>query len=333
MTSTTNAMVCILVATGLSRASGVAGRGIPPDGTTHVHQEESGLDLGPNVGTQPRPPRPASAAPETVAGEPPAPAAAEESRFHLSLGADWTTAYFSRGLRYEDSGLIVQPYADLSLDAFRSEDATLSLTLGTWNSFQGEATDAGTSDGFIKYWYESDLYAGVRLEAGAWALEARYYFYTSPSDAWETIEEFYLSAAYDDSDLLGAWSLAPSVILAVETGSIGADGGRDGTYLQLGVAPGFSFDAGSVKDVEVSFPASIGFSLNNYYEGANGENDTFGFANAGAQVSVPLNPGATGGAWALRAGVQCLFLGDAARSLNDDSDFEVIGSVGIAFDY
>jgi hypothetical protein len=257
------------------------------------------------------------------------------SRVHLSMGTDITTAYFFRGIRQEDSGLIVQPYADIALDVLRRESVTLSLKVGTWNSFHGEATGAGTGDSFTEDWYECDVYAGVGVAVGRWSFDGRYYFYTSPSGAFGTVDEFDLSIAYDDTEHLGAWSLKPAVLLAVETGSNAADGGRSGTYLQLGVSPGFSFDAHSITDIAVTFPVSMGLSASNYYEtaGGGGENDAFGFASVGAKVSVPLTVDKSWGVWTLSAGVQALFLGDAASTFNDGEDVEVIGTAGVSVSF
>ncbi len=258
---------------------------------------------------------------------------AEESRFHLSLGADFTTAYFFRGFRYEDSGLIAQPYVDASFDLFSSEDATISLAFGNWNSFQSEATDAMTSDGFGKYWYETDLYAGLGLTLGNWELEALYYFYISPSDAFETVQEVYMSAAYDDSELMGAWSLKPSAVLAVETGAHANDGGRNGIYLELGISPGFSIEDGAMEGIEIAFPVSVGLSLSDYYEGENGENDTYGYTSVGATLMLPLGSDASSSSWTLTVGVQGLFLGDVTSESNNDNHYKVIGTVGISVEF
>lgn len=299
----------------------------PDDGPSVVSADAGEAEAGPNVGWQPKSPR------QAEGDEPAAPEGAEPSRFHFSLGADYTTAYFNRGYNVEDSGWIVQPFADLSLDVIRLDDATISITMGTWNSFQGEATDAGTSDRFTKYWYECDLYAGVGLTAGHWDFQARYYAYTSPSDAFETIEEIYLSGAFDDSELLGAWALQPSAIVAIEVGDVANDGEGTGSYLQLGVAPGFAFDAGSVTDVAVSFPASVGLSLHDYYEGPDGENDVFGYASVGVTVGVPLPIDKSWGQWTLRAGVQGLYLGGVTSEVNDGNHFEVIGTAGVTVEF
>jgi hypothetical protein len=318
----------VLAQASLGQAAPVTGDDWPNVDPPIASAETHDLELGPNTGSQPKPPAPAPAPSKQGEAEPPLP-----SRFHLTLGSDITSAYFFRGLRQETSGFIAQPYADAALDILRLDGATVSLKLGTWNSFHGKATGAATTDSFTKNWYECDLYAGVGLTAGKWAFDARYVFETSPSNAWGTVEEFDLGVAYDDTELLGAWSLKPTVLLGVETGSNAADGGRKGAYLQLGVSPGFTFDVGSVKDIAVTFPVSVGLSLGNYYEGSGGENDVFGFASVGAKASVPLPLDKSWGAWTLSAGVQGLFLGDAARTFNNSRKTEIIGTVGVSVSF
>ncbi len=297
-------------------------------------ETEAGMEFGPNVGAQPKvPAKPVVPPPVSAPGEG-IPAAAA-SRFHLTLSQDFTNAYFYRGIRQEDAGFIAQPYADLTLDVFRGDDATFSLKLGTWNSFHGKSTGSTTGDSFRKHWYESDLYAGVGLTAGKWAFDARYVWLTSPSDAFGTVDEFNASVAFDDSEWLGAWSLKPTALVAVETGSNASDGGRKGTYLQLGISPGFNFDAGSVKDVAVTFPVSVGLSLSNYYEGTSGsnQNDAFGFASVGVKVTVPLPLDKSWGAWTVSAGGQALILGDATRGFNKNDRVEGIAPVGVSVSF
>ncbi len=330
----------------------------PPEGGSLASAEES--EVGPNVGTRPRVtdgPRVAGGAGaegDAEAGVDGSEGVDEDgslleqpaSRLHLWAGLDFTTAYCSRGFFWEDAGLVVQPWADVWLDVWQGATATASLTMGTWSSFHAQATDAGTSDNFREHWYECDLYAGLAVCLGDWTVEGRYGWYTSPSDAWDTIEEVYVAASYDDSAVLGAWALQPSIVLAIETGDEANDGGRPGTYLELGVEPGFGLDAigvesGMLAGVSVSFPISVGLSLSNYYEGANGENDAFGFASFGVSVGVPLTgegggllgAGARLGAWELAIGVQVVALGDAARSYNDDESVGVIGTIGVGVEF
>src|SRR5437868_8451340 len=104
-------------------------------------------------------PTPATA--PAPAANTPAATADEPSRIHLAMGMDYTTAYFFRGILQEDTGLILQPYADIALDVARFEKATIAAKIGTWNSFHGQATGSQKDDFFTKNWYESDLYVGA----------------------------------------------------------------------------------------------------------------------------------------------------------------------------
>lgn len=281
----------------------------------------------------------------------------EESWLHLWAGVDFATAYVSRGFVWEDSGLVVQPWADVWFDVWRGDEATASLTLGTWSSLHSQATGAGTSDALREHWYELDLYVGGAVEWGAWTLEGRYCWYTSPSDAWDTIEEVYLSAALDDSEWLGAWALWPSVLVAIETGEEANDGYDTGTYLEIAIEPGFGLDAlgaeGALGGAWVSFPCSVGLSLDDYYESEDDEGeyeDVFGYAAAGVTLSVPLTgeggvladvggegPGGLGGdswgGWALTLGVQVVWMGDATASFNEDDEVIVVGMVGVGVEF
>ncbi|MCB9840693.1 MAG: hypothetical protein H6809_03465 [Phycisphaeraceae bacterium] len=321
---------------------------------TSVETEREELSAGPNVGRQPRRPwdHPSDAddpqAPDADALGDAADEAEDPSRLHVWLGVDAATAYVSRGFVWEDSGLILQPWGDLWFDVLRGEEATLSLTAGTWSSFHSQATWAGTSDEFREHWYELDLYVGAAVEAGAWVLEGRYNWYTSPSDAWDTIEEITLSAAFDDSEWLGEWALQPTALIAIETGSAANDGYDNGVYLQLGIEPGFGLDGlglpAPLGDAWVSLPISIGLSLDDYYESEDDDGpyeDVFGFASAGAAIDIPLNAwggsaddaDASWGTWNLTLGVQVVWMGDAAASFNDGDEIEVVGMIGIGVEF
>lgn len=319
-------MVLFTLVAAASYALGVIGAGAPepPGSETIAAGSEIELEMGPNVGAQPKP-REAPKPPEGEGEKP-------ESRWHVSLGADYTNRYMWRGLLSEDAGLIVQPYADVCLDVLRTEAITLSLKGSTWSSFHGVASGPDTRDSAARHWYECDLGAGVGLEAGHWSLSAMYYWETSPADAFDTIEEVILECAYDDSGALGAWSLKPTARVAVEAHN-GADGGRRGTYLQLGVTPGFDVKLSESRTLRVDLPASVGLSVSNYYEGPSGQNDAFGYASVGVDASLPLALGDGWGEWTIHAGVQGVILGDAATEINNGRDFEVIATVGAGVEF
>ncbi len=253
---------------------------------------------------------------------------------HLDLGVDWTSQYFFRGLIQEDNGFIIQPWAEVGVDLWEGEDASLGAIFGIWNSVHGETDTAGSSDNSVENWYESDLYLGLNLEVGEWSFNGSYIWYLSPSDAFTTGEEVILSVGYDDSSLWGGkFALNPHILLALETGEGTATGNEKGSYLELGVAPGFDWEPKAGTLIEFEIPLTVGFSIEDYYQSADDDDDTFGFFSAGlnATLSLPVPP--QYGAWSLSGGVHVLALGEAAEQLNSDEDLEVIGTIGLSISY
>lgn len=280
-------------------------------------------------------PPPASDAPQAPAENAEAAAtAAAGSAVSLQLNFDYTTGYFYRGIVQEDSGLILQPAARLTINVLQEGDFKLDLIAGTWNSFHGQKTAAQTRSDFTEYWYESDLYAGLVVTKGKLSLTSTYTFLTSPSDAYETVQELGFTLALDDSEWLGAFALKPYTSLVFETGADASDGADSdtGTYLELGIGPGFSFECGKTP-VTVTFPVSVGLSLEDYYQDSSGNDDAFGFAQAGVKFSLPLPVNNRYGAWTLNAGVAALFLGDHTQDLNDGDDTEIIGTIGLQWNF
>ena len=297
-----------------------------------AHAQDAGTSTqpaAPNTQSEVRSDQPApTVPPESTPAETP------KSPFSLQLNLDYTTAYFYHGIIQEDSGLILQPAARLTINLYEQGDFKIDGLLGTWNSFHGQKTGARTHSDFTDYWYESDFIGGAVLTKGKWSLTSTYAFLTSPSDAFETVQELDFSLAYDDSDLLGDFALHPYALIAIETGADASDGADSdpGTYLELGIAPGFSFDIGS-SPVAISFPLSIGLSLHDYYQNAAGEDDTFGFAQVGVKASIPLPFGDRYGKWTLNAGVAGLFLGDHTADYNGGDHEQVIGTVGVQLNF
>lgn len=261
-------------------------------------------------------------------------AAAGNLGFAISVqfNLDFTNSYYYRGIRQQDKGLIVQPAARFTTRLVESEDFTLDGFFGVWNSF-GSNGGSSTSD-LSEDWYEADLYGGLTATRGKLAFTASYTFLTSPSDAFETVQELGFTLALDDSEWLKEWALKPYATLAFETGADASDGGDSdpGVYLELGVAPALSFDIGKTP-VALAFPASVGLSLSDYYQDASGSDDTFGFAQVGAKASIPLGEPGRFGAWTLNMGVSVLFLGDHTEDYNSGESTELIGMVGLQVNF
>jgi hypothetical protein len=243
-------------------------------------------------------------------------------------GVDVLNAYFFRGIPQDDTGVILWPYGDLGFSLFSGEGGVKSVgvNVGLWNSLH---TGSAGSDGPTgKLWYESDFYAtlGVGLGGGT-TVGVTYTAYTSPNGLFGTVKEISFKVAVDDSGALGAAAVKPYLVLARELDGQ-ADGGlNEGTYLELGIGPGY---AGSRASLTV--PIKVGLSLGDYYEGLTGD-ERFGYLSVGGLVTLPLSSMPTRvGSWNIHGGVEFLMLGDRNEAVFGDSS-HVIGSVGIGFSY
>jgi len=286
------------------------------------------LATGPNAGrvSLPRPPAPASIEIDDghAAGE------GRRDRLHLSAAIDFASAYFYRGYRQEDRGLIAQPSATVGFDVVGGEPWSLEAYAGTWHSLHSEETGAASPGDSDAPWYEADVFAGMTATAGAWEFGVQYAWFFAPNDAFATAEEVQFSVAYDDSGALGAWALSPSVTVALETGDGAADGLEKGVYAQAGVEPGFDAEHSAFDGVRVSFPVIAGFSLHDYYQDEDGEDNAFGFVSAGARVEVLLPAGDRPGSWSASLSVTGLLLGDAVND-GDDGAAVVAGGLSVSF--
>lgn len=277
------------------------------------------------------------AAPAAPVAATPAPAPTSRM-WSLQLNVDFTNQYFYHGILQQNRGVIFQPYARLDLTLFEEGDVKLDAILGTWNSF-GENMGTQTAD-LTRYWYESDLLAGGIVTVGPFSFKGTYSFLTSPSNAYDTVQELDMTLAFDDTALLGAYALHPYAMVGIETGGAAADGNapamHNGTYLELGIAPGFNWELGAQAGdyaIAFSFPITAGFSISDYYEDAAGDNDFFGFAQVGAKANIPLPCGDSFGRWSINAGVAGLFLGDNTAAINGGRHAEFIATLGIQVNF
>ena len=237
----------------------------------------------------------------------------------LGAGVDFASEYFFRGIVQETNGFIAQPFLEGSI-AF----GAATITAGTWSSLHSAA-----EGGDPEMWYETDFYAGVGFGAGDVGIDVTYTAYMSPNQSFGTVKEVALGFAYDDG------MLGPYATFAFEVDGQ-ADGGlNEGTYLELGVEPGFGL---ADTDLSLSFPVAVGLSLSDYYEAFSLAdltfiNDTFGFFSVGASLGVPLSGIPSDyGSWELALGVQFLAFGDGLKAINGE-DNKVIGTFGISLGY
>lgn len=246
---------------------------------------------------------------------------------------DFLNTYMFRGIRQDDTKLIMWPAADLGLAVYSGDSGlkSVGLNVGSWNSLHtGSAGSDGPSG---KLWYEGDFYATVGLGfGGGVSLGTTYTAYTSPNNMFSTVKEIAFKLGVDDSAYLGRAALKPYALIAfemdTEPGLGQADAGDNaGKYVELGIAPGYSVPAASL-----TFPVKVGLSAGDYYE-LQGVDNRFGYFSVGGIVTVPLGGTTSFGAWNVHGGVEFQALGDTTQAINGGEDTKVIGSFGIGLSY
>lgn len=262
----------------------------------------------------------------------------------LTGSVDFLNQYMFRGIRQNSTGIAIWPAMDLGIAAYSGEGGlkSVGVNFGTWNSLHtgdtgadSEASGLGCACG--KLWYESDFYASLGLGFGGGAsFTTTYTAYTSPNNGFSTVKEIMFKLAVDDSGTLGKAAVKPYIAIArefdAEPGFGQADGGENaGTYVEIGVAPGYSASKASI-----AFPIKIGLSASNYYElttPTGVEDNKFGFFSIAGIVTVPLGGTTSFGAWNIHGGVEYQKLGTTTEFFNGGESNQVIGSFGFGFSY
>jgi len=269
---------------------------------------------------------PAVATAQTIG---PAQTAVDSNPGKVSLAAtyDFTNAYMFRGLRQDDTRLIMFPFAEARIDL--NDD--VALRIGSWNSLNTGVTGSNGPSG--KLWYESRFYTGADFTFGSGITAGgAYTAYPSPNNSFSTVKELSFRVSADERTITSGLALRPHALVALEfdtsPGLGQADGGVGaGTYLELGIAPGIN-----ESGFAIAIPVRVGLSLNDYYELA-GIDHTFGYLSLGAIASAPLGRSTTYGAWDVHGGFEFQSLGDTPEAFNAGDQSKLIGTIGIGFSY
>lgn len=257
----------------------------------------------------------------------------------LSAGADITTAYFFRGILQERDGFIFQPYAEVDIPFWESAEGAVdpisraSFFFGSWNSIQSKATLASPSSEWANF-YEADLYAGMKFSILK-TLEVKPYYiaYKYPNGAFPTVQEVDLAFALNDAQWLDKFALNPTALVAWEFKNT-ALGLNEGTYAEVGIRPSFTIHDDENYPVSLALPNTLGMSINDYYEGLNGEDQAFGYWRTGLIFSVPLAfMSGDYGNWAVNAGAYAYVFNSNLRELNLDDNPWIVGTWGITYSY
>ena len=258
-----------------------------------------------------------------------------ESRFSGILQADFTNAYFFRGIRQERNDFIAQPWGELYFSLYRSDEGLIrDVTVGggVWASFHSAETGHTSNP---KSLYETDWYPLVSLEfPHGLSLTTIYYYYTSPNDAFEHVQELNFKLAWDDSETLGRCALQPWINLAMETHKT-SYGVNKGEGFQMGIEPTLYEIPIERYPVTLTAPIELGLAIDDYYENAEtGHEKTFGYLGFGVTASVPLAfmPEAAG-AWAFKLAGKGLYLSNELESANRGRGVSPVGVASLSVEF
>lgn len=258
----------------------------------------------------------------------------------IAGGVDLYDKYFFRGLTQQTGGLQAQPWAELSIQLVDNGEGpfqNVALFAGAWSSLNSKDLmlyDDGNKEATQRPMplYELDLYVGVSASLGAgFTASVSYVNYLYPNSGTTTIQELDLGLSYDDSEHLGAFALSPYVLLAFEVagGGSGINGDKNGSYLEIGAEPGYTFNEDGSTPITVSTPIAFGMAIGeDYYYGGN----TLGFASIGGSVSAPLSFIPAGyGDWSVWSGITGVW--QAAGIRTADTAWKPNFGGGIAMEY
>ena len=259
----------------------------------------------------------------------PAPEKVLESAITGDIGLNVVTSYYYHGAIQQNHSASFQPYADINFKAFEGDGFLNKATVnfGIWNSLTNPKTSTSpTGNGNWKNpkaWVESDFTPGVSLTFGKVTLTESYQFMFFPNNSTtETSESIVSKLAFDDSDLLGALALHPTLTHQHEISGKAAlvdvaNQGRHGNYWEAAVAP--SIAAGPVT---LTAPITLAFGSSKYYK-----KDGYAYVSAGVNLGYALPISKQLGVWTANLGGTYYNLNKSAVGGNADND--VVGNVGL----
>lgn len=255
------------------------------------------------------------------AGEPPPP---NTGALSLTVTFNFPSAYISRGIATSNSGFQFQPTLELKASLYGGEEK--DLLTAAYVKAAGFAHMQSATPTIRTNYYEQDIYltGGLTLLKRL-TLEGGWNLYAYPGlGSASQVQEVFGRVAVDDA---GLWpfslpgdqdfALSPYVMVARET-SGGADGARPfggglGTYIEVGVDPGYTIDLSKRWTIRLHTPTTVGLSLDKYYEvsTATGISDTtFGFVDTALAADIPMKfVPPRYGKWTFSSGLHFLWLG------------------------
>lgn len=240
------------------------------------------------------------------------------------FGVTFTSEYDSRGIPQprQWKGVIAQPYLDIYIKLYSGDPNSwfinsVSAQLSFWTDIGSNHDTAGIGS-TTSYWEEFDWDPGVSVTfAQKFTLLVQYFEFDSPADVFDTARSVDANLTYDDSSLLGPWSMHPHFTVLYELGAPGFAGLHPhGWYYEIGVAPSYTFLSKSAYPITLALPTTVGLGSSGGGTGFYGNNN-FGYFCAGPSISVPLSFIPSGfGSWTVTAAYTYFYEGTTIREAN-----------------
>ena len=234
----------------------------------------------------------------------------------FTVGADFSHAYFFRGIRQEREGFITQPYADMSISLFENPDGQgltgVSFSVGQWNSLHSGSSGSGRSTADprprnVLAWYESDFFTGVALTIDNWEAGITYTSYMSPNDSYGTVQEIALGLQH------GRLGLSRRVLLIAPRAAGHRDQWAGRRRRKRGRLPRtrcrtrvwISSRGSRVSDSRLLRVSASATTTRTAWTPVSplGFSNSFGYFDIGAVVSVPLPMPESYGSWEFSGGL------------------------------
>jgi hypothetical protein len=261
------------------------------------------------------------------AGEAPPP---NTGALSLTINLNFPSAYYFRGIAQSNSGFQFQPLVELKANLYEGDEK--DVLTGGYLKVAGFSHLQSQTATITSNYYEQDLsLTGGLVFWKRLTLEGGWNLYAYPGlGSTAQVQEIFGKVSFDDG---GLWpfklpgdqdfTLAPYVLMARET-SGAADGARTsgggyGTYLEVGIDPGYTFELSKAWAIRLHTPIAVGLSLDKYYEVATAtgvSDETFGFADMALALDIPLKfVPPRFGKWTFSTGLHFLLLGTNTRLL------------------
>jgi hypothetical protein len=197
--------------------------------------------------------------------------------------------------------------------------------------------------------YELDFRGGAVAHIfERWSVGMAYTFRVAINKIVRDVQQLEFRIEFDDRDPAYGFQLSPYALIIVEVegetdaGNLGHHVFAVGRLLELGIEPEFEVLRIANRPLTVSVPVKIGLSLADYFERADGQDETFGYVDLGVEASYPVLVARSDADRRFlvyfRFAINALFLGQNAQEVGEDNGtggnpVELIGKFAVTMDY